>query len=916
MIRYADELYTYTDDHVIGMLDDVVRGWVRKRFKSLTPPQRYSIPSILQGNNTLVASPTGSGKTLSAFLSIISELVSLARNGMLEDKVYCIYVSPLRSLNNDIAKNLREPLAELSAIDASVSMIRVGVRTGDTLQSERARMLRKPPHILITTPESIAIVLCAPKFRERLKDARWVIVDEIHELCSSKRGVHLSLSLERLQELCTNRLVRIGLSATLHPLEEVARFLVGYDGDGEERDCVIVDARFVKPMSIITISPVRDIVHAKADELNRRMYALIKDVIRRNKTTLIFTNTRSGAERVVYHLSKMNVVDADDELAAHHSSLSREIRLDVEDRLKNGKMRAVVTSTSLELGIDIGSIDAVVQIGSPKSIARCIQRVGRSGHSLELESKGYLIAMDNDDLVEDAVMCMNAMRGKIDSVHIPRNCLDVLAQHVVGLAIERRWRVDDAYRLVRRSYCYRDLSMDSFRKVLRYLAGMYKSLEGHKVYGKIWYDEATDEFGKRGSTARMIYATNIGTIPDEVAVKVYTRDGKWVGSIEEEFLERLSPGDIFVLGGKTYEFISSKGLTAVVRSAEGMKPTIPSWFSEMLPLSFDLGEEIGRLRGEIFSMLDEGIEALERGSSSKKKRRNGKGKDKGNESCYRDVEMLKDRIARMLMERLYTDENASHAIVEYMYAQYRFLRVLGIKDSPSDRNLLVEHYIDEQGKHNLIFHCVFGRRVNDALARAYAYAARVMMRRNVAVTVSDSAFMLTLGEYTSGEDGEDIISLANRIIASVNSSNIRSLLLNAIKSTEMVRTRFRHCATRSLMVLRNYKGYEVTVARQQTNAEILMRLCERLDGFPVLEETYREVMEDLMDVNRAEQVLRDVEEGRRRFIIFNARDVPSPFSHMLIVSGYSDVVLMEDRKEMLEALHEMVMKRISASASR
>ncbi len=880
MIRSAKDIYNIKDDEdILARLDDTVNKWFKRRFKSLTPPQRYSILSILDGNNTLVASPTGSGKTLSAFLSIISELVKLAKSGLLEDKVYCIYISPLRSLNNDIAKNLKEPLIELSNMNDSINRIRIGVRTGDTLQSERARMLKKPPHILITTPESIAIVLCAPKFRERLKGVRWVIVDEIHELCSSKRGVHLSLSLERLHELCfssnkSNGFIRIGLSATLHPLDEVARFLVGYNEHGIERDCVIVDARFVKPMSLITLSPVKDIVHAKADELNKSMYDLIKKIIRKHKTTLIFTNTRSGTERVVYHLSKMNVVDAD-ELAAHHSSLSREIRLDVEDRLKNGKMRVVVTSTSLELGIDIGSIDAVVQIGSPKSIARCLQRVGRSGHSLELESKGYLIAMDNDDLVEDAVMCMNAMQGKIDSVHIPKNALDVLAQHILGMAIEKKRNVYEAYSIVRRSYCYKDLSIDKFKQVLKYLAGMYKGLEGHKVYGKIWYDEANEEFGKRGLTARMIYATNIGTIPDEVAVKVYTRDGKWVGSIEEEFLERLSPGDIFVLGGKTYEFISSKALTAIVRRVEGLKPTIPSWFSEMLPLSFDLGEEIARIRGLIFSMLHQG-------------------KDKKS-------------IIRMIKDKLYTDTNAAHAILAYMDAEYRFLKALGLdmaKDYPSDKNLLIEYYIDEQGKRNLIFHTVFGRRVNDALARVYAQAAKVMLRKNIAIAVTDSAFMLMLGY--------DDINV-KELLSKVNSNNIRMLLLNAIKNTEMVKTRFRHCAVRALMVLRSYKGYEVTVARQQTNAEILMRLCEKLDGFPVLEEVYREITEDLMDVNRAELVLRDIEQGKRRFILCKVSDVPSPFSHMLIVSGYSDIVLMEDRKEMLEALHEMVMRKIGRS---
>lgn len=854
------------EEAILERLDPVVKKWFVSRFNGFTPPQKSAIINILNCNSVLVASPTGSGKTLSAFLAIINNLVRFARENTLEDKVYCIYISPLRSLNNDIAKNLKVPLEELGRMHDAIKKIRIGIRTGDTTQQERAKMLRKPPHILITTPESIAIILCAPKFRELLRDVRWIIVDEIHELCSSKRGIHLSLSLERLENLANNKIIRIGLSATIHPLDEVARYLVGYDNN-KERSCYIVDTRFVKPMMLKTISPVSDLIHTSSERVNKRLYKLLKNIIENNTTTLIFTNTRSGTERVVYHLSKMNIVDAD-QLAAHHSSLSRDNRLDVENRLKEGKMRAVVTSTSLELGIDIGSIDVVTQIGSPKSIARCLQRVGRSGHSIDRESRGYLIALERDDLVEDIVICMNAMKGRIDKIYIPKNALDVLAQHIVGMAVEQRWKVSEAYSLIKRSYCYKDLSIDELRRVIKYLSGGY-GLNEHKVYGKIWYDEANDEFGKRGYMARVIYATNIGTIPDEVSIKVYTVNNKWVGNIEEEFLERLSKGDIFVLGGKTYQFVSAKGFKAVVKDAEGKKPTIPNWFSEMLPLSFDLGEAIGKIRGDVFKMLNDG---------------------------YKENDIIS-----LLMTEAYLDTNAAKALISYIKTEADFLKMLNVDAFPDNYNIVVENYIDEDKKQNIIFHAVFGRRVNDALARAYAEVAKRISKRNVIVNVSDHAFMITI------TDGK-LEPL--EIINGVNQYNIRELLLSAIRYTEMVKRRFRHCASRSLMILRNYKGHEVTVARQQTNAEILIKLCEHLDRFPVLEETFREVMEDLMDINTAISILKDIEEKRRRFVILQRFDLPSPFSHDLIVAGYSDIVLMHDKKELLEMLHKMVISRI------
>jgi ATP-dependent Lhr-like helicase len=863
----------YSKEEVLTLLDPIVAEWFSSRFQDLTPPQRYAIPSIHEGKNTLIAAPTGSGKTLAAFLSIINELIALGKAGELKDQVYCVYVSPLRALNNDIYKNLFVPLREIGELakqrNVELPAIRLAVRTGDTPSSERSRMLRHPPHLLITTPETLSIVLVAKKFRELLRGVRWVVVDEIHELCSSKRGTHLSLSLERLRELVGREFCRIGLSATIHPLDLVARFLVGYSDEGTSRGCYVVDARFVKPLDLLVDCPVEDLIHTSSEETSSALYSLIADLIKGHRTTLIFTNTRSGTERVVYHLQKLGAVDAD-KLAAHHSSLSRELRKDVEDRLKSGEMKVVVTSTSLELGIDIGSIDLVIQIGSPKSISRCLQRVGRSGHALDRVSRGRLIALERDDLVEDCVMAAEAYRSRLDKVYIPKAPLDVLAQHIVGMAVERKWKVREALRVIRRSYPYHQLDEKELRRVITYLAGGFKRLEDIKVYGKIWYDPSDDTFGRKGPMMRAIYASNVGTIPDEADVKVYLLKGRLVGTLEEEFLERLTPGDVFILGGRPYRFHYAKGMKAYVSPAEGEKPTIPSWFSELLPLSFELGEAIGAFRAKLFQLLAE---------------------DRP------DEELL-----AYIMNECHATERAARAVLSYFKAEKLFLDKARIGAYPDNRTILVEDYRDERGRQNIIFLCTFGRRVNDALSRAYAYALASAYSVNVGVSVTDSGFALTLPPGAAiGPQW---------LLRQVTSDRLRPLLKEAIRHTEMVRRRFRHCATRSLMILRSYKGYEISLGKQQVNSQILMKLAEELDGFPVLEETFREVMEDVMDVENAKLVLRDIEWGLRRFHVTPPLDVPSPFTHEIILLGYSDIVLMEDRKRLLQYLHDAVMRRI------
>lgn len=868
-IRFARREYEL--EEVLSLLHPLVAEWFSNKFKELTPPQRMAVVPIMKGENVLISSPTGTGKTLTAFLSIISELISLAEKGELEDKVYAVYVSPLRALNNDIYRNLMVPLEEIYKMaeekGLEIPKIRHMVRTGDTTPNERQRMLRKPPHILITTPESLAIMLNAPKFVEALKGVRWVIVDEIHSLVENKRGSHLSLSLERLREIVGRDFVRIGLSATINPLREVAKFLVGYDG-GKLRGCLIVDTNYAKGKDLKVLTPVEDIIATPSDVVNEKMYDLISELIREHRTTLIFTNTRSGAERVVFHLkSKLGKGLVDEEkIAAHHGSLSRNVRFEVEEKLKMGELKAIVSSTSLELGIDIGYIDLVVQIGSPKSVTRALQRIGRAGHKLHEVSKGRFICMDRDDMVEVSVMVREAIAGHLDSTHIPRNPLDVLAQHILGMAIQRKWKVDEAFELIRRSYSFRTLKKEDFLSVLKYLSGGYEQLESNKVYGKIWFDG--DEFGRRGKYARVIYALNVGTIPDEVSVKVRTLDGRIVGSIEEEFLERLMPGDRFLLGGRVYEFVGSKGLEARVRPAFDEKPTVPSWFSEMLPLNFDLALKVAEFRREIMEMLD-----------------------------YMDEE----KIISYIMESCHTDRNTAAGIVKYMAEMKSYLESLGVKERPSSRVVMEEWFLDERGRVNQVFHALYGRRVNEALSKALAYIAGERLARNVGVGVRDNGFLLI---YPRGVGPavhfDDLLYV-----------ELEDVLKEAVENSELMKRRFRHVATRGLMILRNYKGHEISVDKQQLSSQVLLDVVKNIEGFPLLKETYREMLEDYMDIANAKRVLKWLKDGELKVVRLGKVPVPSPFAHNIVLEGMSDIVLMEDKRAMLLRFQRMVQEVIA-----
>jgi ATP-dependent Lhr-like helicase len=852
--------HPYTELQLKSILHPIVNKWFFNKFKSFSIPQLYAVMEIHKRKNILISAPTGATKTLTGFLAILNELVDSAQKQILEDRVYAVYISPLKALNYDIEFNLKRPLEEMEELSGKKLGIRIGVRTGDTTTSEKAKMLKHAPHILITTPESLAIMINSPKFKEKLTKIQWVIVDEVHALADNKRGVHLNLTLERLERLSPH-FTRVGLSATIAPLEEIAKYLVGYEA-GQERDCEVVDVQYLKSLDLKVLSPVKSLVDVDYMMVHRKMYDLIHELVQQHKTTLIFTNTRSGTERVVHNLKEFYPdFYKHDNVAAHHGSLGKESRFKTEQELREGKLKVVVSSTSLELGIDIGFVDLVICLGSPKSVARFLQRAGRAGHQLHAQVKARMIVMDRDDLVECSILLKSALDRKIDQVHIPKNALDVLAQHIYGIAINEVINISELFHLIQKSYCYHTLEWKDFFAVIEYLSGKYASLEERHVYARIWYEEETGNVGKRGKAARVIYMTNIGTIPEEHYITVKVGE-QTVGMIDEGFLERLRPGDVFVLGGSVYMFKFARGMTAQVSTSVNRPPTVPSWYSEMLPLSFDLAMEISRFR-----------RLMEEKFHSKKS---------------------KEEIVKFIHDFLTVDEKAAESIYLYFYEQYNFSKI------PSDKRIVVEKYTD-RGRNYVIFHSLFGRRVNDCLARGLAYVIGKSQHRDVEIGITDNGFYLSSEQNFNALGAIDLLK----------SENFSEVMEQSLEKSEVLQRRFRHCAARSLMILREYMGRKKNVGRIQVNSKILFNAVKQIsNNFPIIKEAKREVLEDLMDAPHAQWIIAQVSEGKIK-VEESDNALPSPFAFSLIIEGYSDVIKIENKQEFLRRMHEMVMGKIA-----
>jgi ATP-dependent Lhr-like helicase len=826
-------------------------SWFRGTFPDFTDAQLRCVPSILRHESILLTSPTGSGKTLAAFLGVFDQLLRLLDRGQLSLGVHCLYVSPLRALTYDIGKNLRAPISGMGL----EKELLIHVRTGDTSASDRAKFRRRPAHFLVTTPESLAVQLAQESYAAHLSACRFVIVDELHSFAGNKRGVDLALSLERLEELVRHSggLCRVGLSATAAPLDLLARFLAG-----DDRPCRVAQARIEKESIVEVFSPIRRKPYPPAGYTGVRLYAELAELIRSRQSVLVFTNVRSAAEQIGLRLKEL-LPGLADCIEIHHASLDRSVRLEVEDRLKNGELRAVVCSTSLELGIDIGAVDLVVMVATPKGVSRAIQRIGRSGHSLNKSSHGVLVATNINDLVEATATARLVRQGVLDPIKILEKPNDVLAQHVVGMAALAPIGVEEAFAIVRRAYPYRDLERGDFERVLEYLAGGGESLQQQyaSLFGKIVVEEGVISL----ATSRVAreFLVNIGTIVSEGFVTVLLGRRR-LGSVEEGFIKQLQMGDLFVLGGRVVRLIESGVQEVRVERADGQLPTIPRWNAAKMPLTSGLAKAVRELRAELDARLT-------------------------NASPAEAIEWLVETYQVSLAN--------AQPMVEFFQAQR------ALSEVPVGRKLLVELYREGEHSH-YFFHALIGRSANDALSRVVAWRVKERIGGNALVTIDDYGFLLTLRRFQE-------LPLA-QWKGCFRRAEAEEDLHAALRGSELVKWQFRGVAQTGLMVPRNLPGRERRSRQLSWSSEVLFRVLEQHEpDHPLLEEAYRQATHTFLDAEMSYAFLEEVQSYE-----WKLRELPvvSPFSFPIYASKIKENMMLEDPAAALERIYFEMYSRV------
>ncbi|MBA3381743.1 MAG: DEAD/DEAH box helicase [Actinobacteria bacterium] len=820
------------------------RKWFERAFAGPTPAQELGWPAIAKGGNVLIQAPTGSGKTLAAFLIGIDRLNASPGEGL-----RLLYVSPLKALNYDIERNLRSPLAGLA------SNLSVGVRTGDTPADERRRMQKTPPDILITTPESLFLLLTS-QARETLRGIETVILDEVHAVAGTKRGAHLALSLERLESLVERPFQRIGLSATQRPLAEIGRFVAG-----SERDIELVDAGTRKELDLEVVVPLEDMrelgstadlsvppladgvmlgtgVEQSSRSIWPSIYPAILELVRQHRTTIVFVNNRRLAERLALRLNEL----AEEEIArAHHGSLAREQRIVVEELLKAGQIPCLVATSSLELGIDMGAVDLVIQVESPKSVARGLQRVGRAGHDLHSVSRGRIFPKFRADLLECAVVARAMREGALEETRIPRNTLDVLSQQIVAICADEEVSVDELHSLVRRAYPFSDLSRAQLENVLDMLAGRYPSDEFAELRPRIVWDRTAGIVRGRAG-ARRLAVTNAGTIPDRGLFGVYLiGDGGRVGELDEEMVYEAREGQTFVLGASTWRIEDITRDRVLVSPAPGVPGVAPFWKGEGVGRPAELGEKIGRASRELVALTDDKAEAVLRGEYH-----------------------LDTRAARNLVTYLREQEAATGVV-------------------PSDRSIVVERFRDEIGDWRVCLLTPFGGRVHAPWAMALAARLRDSLGVNAQSIWSDDGIALHFPDADAPPPLADLV---------LDPGDVEELVIAELGQSALFGSRFRENASRALLIPRRRPGQRTPLWQQRLKAQSLLQVARRYPQFPIVLETYRECLQDVFDLPALRGILKGIQTRELDLVEVETASA-SPFASSLLFD-YVATYMYED----------------------